>query len=890
MPHTTPIPDLLASLGTDPIAGLSPKEAAKRSEHRPASLFRPRPRRYADCVKKTIREPALWLLTAVAVVSLFFDRIALGLVCLLLTVGNTALCAYFLYRADRTDTAMLAYDTPLARVLRGGRLLRMSADGLVKGDIILLRRGDIVPADCRLLRTDGFAVLERELNAADPLRPPVRLDKNADATPETDGGLRLSPENMAFAGGLVDGGSALAVVIAVGSETHLGGLIASIPSSHRGRGAAYFKKVSGFLTVYNLGLLCLVIPLTAVGIFTVGDKYEFLDIFLSVLALASLTLTEHLLAKGIHLAAAARRVAATDRDRENTAEIKTPATLESLTAMTDLLVLGTAALHDGCPHPKTLRIGEQTFRCDRPDADEDAHAVAEFLYIYRTGVSALPSVGSEEEDYAALLTAYLTWLETDTDALKVKIWNIRPAGQAVEATIHAFACDRRVSVRLTPRFDEAEACAYIHDGVRLVPLDQDRKNTLYRAYREAALQGSISLFLLVEEDPGRLAVRAVLTYAPAIGPKTAGCIRSLEKAGIRVTACLRDVSDGNTRALAACGLTDTLPSDRPLPGGARRPMAERIAEGCRAFEGCSDEDIAACLADLKTDGRTVGVFSVDAEDVALLSEADIGFTCAPSLYTAAEPDVPTAREVLDNQLPDGVPGAATANDCSRRAAHVVVRRSSVTGGGLLGVLCALRTADGFRSALDRTTRFVLLSQLVRIVMTILPLCLGLSIAAAPALLISGLFVDLLVMTALPGLPSEIASSRRGKGESVAPRLPGSYLPEMIAAAVGAALPWVIAGIAALCEVNFGGDLIHYGLLCTVGLQLAIFRTAPLPHRDSTVFFATFGLALVYVGALAAALVAELSPLWTLCMPLVAPAAYLLTRAISLAVAGIARKI
>jgi Ca2+-transporting ATPase len=204
MPHTTTIPDLLESLGTDPTAGLSPGEAAKRGESRTAvSLFRSPACRYAECVKKTIREPALWLLTAVALISLFFDRIALGIVCLLLTVGNVALCAYFLYRADRTDRAMLAYDAPLTRVLRGGRVLRMSADGLVPGDIILLRRGDIVPADCRLLRTDGFAVMERELDAADPLRAPIRLDKNADVCPADGEGRRHSPVNMAFAGGLV---------------------------------------------------------------------------------------------------------------------------------------------------------------------------------------------------------------------------------------------------------------------------------------------------------------------------------------------------------------------------------------------------------------------------------------------------------------------------------------------------------------------------------------------------------------------------------------------------------------------------------------------------------------------------------------------------------------
>ena len=159
-PATSTADELLTHLAADPVAGLSPKEADRRlaaSEARP--LFRKQPEGYATCLKRVIREPALWLMLAVAIISLFFERVALGVFCLLLTAGNTALSAYFYRTAEKTDTAMRAsYDTPLCRVLRGGRILRISADGLVKGDIILLREGDIVPADCRLIRADGLVV------------------------------------------------------------------------------------------------------------------------------------------------------------------------------------------------------------------------------------------------------------------------------------------------------------------------------------------------------------------------------------------------------------------------------------------------------------------------------------------------------------------------------------------------------------------------------------------------------------------------------------------------------------------------------------------------------------------------------------------------------------
>ena len=879
MPHHAPLPDLLERLSADPTVGLSPKEAAKRLENSTAApLFRKSPRRYAECVRKTIREPALWLMLAVAIIALFFDRVALGIFCLLLTAGNTALSAYFLYRADRTDDAMLAYDTPLCRVLRGGRVLRVTADGLVPGDIILIHAGDIIPADCRLIRTDGFAVLEREMDASDPLRPPVRLEKDAGRIPEDADGLRHSPVNMAFAGGMADSGSALAVVVATGSETHLGGLIGRVPTPHQGRGAEYFRKNIGFLSVYNLCLLCFVIPLTAVGIFTVGDDYEFLDIFLSALALASLTLTEHMLARGVHLAAATRRAAALDRDGENTAEIKSAATLETLTAMTDLLLVGTAALHDGRRHPRTLYVGDHVYHCDRPEADDEVRSVAEYLYLYREGASALPAIGGGDDDFSDLLTAFCEWAEVDTDALRIKIKEIHPRGAGVAGIFPTAYGNRRVTVRLTHRFDEAEACTLIYDGDKPCPLDRAGKDALYRIYREESRQGSIPLFLLTESE-GEWMVRALLTYAPRVCRKTVGAVKNLESAGIRVTAFMRDVSEVHPFVLSACGLTETAPSDLPPPSGMpRTPAATRIAEGCRAFEGCTTSYISNCIADLKAQGRTVGVLSVDGEDVSLLAEADVAFTCAPSLYVTAEGGEASAPET--DIGPDGSPNGRVADDRSRRTAHVVVRRCSEVGGGVLGVLRALQAADAFRGALDRTLRFVLISQVIRIVMTVLPLCLGLAIAAAPALLISGLFVDLLIMTAALGTPAASAPAPRRKSDTPFVRSPRAHLTELIAAVIGAVVPWIVAGIAALVDVEFGGDLLYYGMLCTVGLQLAVFRTERLPKRDSTVFLTTFGLILVFVGALAAALVGDLHPLWTLALPLTAPVGYLLSHAIA----------
>ena len=72
----------------------------------------------------------------------------------------------------------------------------------------------------------------------------------------------------------------------------------------------------------------------------------------------------------------------------------------------------------------------------------------------------------------------------------------------------------------------------------------------------------------------------------------------------------------------------------------------------------------------------------------------------------------------------------------------------------------------------------------------------------------------------------------------------------------------------------GGDMAHFLFLCLAGLQLALYRSVPLPRRHRTVFFTTLALVLVYVAALAVALAAGVYPLWALAIPPACPAVYL----------------
>ena len=56
-------------------------------------------------------------------------------------------------------SAFTATSLQRTMVLRGGELYQVPVEELVVGDIVDVNSGDIVPADIRIIRSNGFKVL-----------------------------------------------------------------------------------------------------------------------------------------------------------------------------------------------------------------------------------------------------------------------------------------------------------------------------------------------------------------------------------------------------------------------------------------------------------------------------------------------------------------------------------------------------------------------------------------------------------------------------------------------------------------------------------------------------------------------------------------------------------
>jgi magnesium-transporting ATPase (P-type) len=117
------------------------------------------------------------------------------------------------YKSEKTLREFRNMLPPKATVRRDNHIQVIPAADLVVGDVVMLKMGDKVPADMRIVRNQRLAVDNSALTGeSDPCERSVEMTSDAP----------LETSNLAFFGTLAVDGSATGVVIATGDKTVFG--------------------------------------------------------------------------------------------------------------------------------------------------------------------------------------------------------------------------------------------------------------------------------------------------------------------------------------------------------------------------------------------------------------------------------------------------------------------------------------------------------------------------------------------------------------------------------------------------------------------------------------------------------------------------------------------
>jgi len=214
--HAMPTADCLEALNARP-EGLDAATVTRRAaEHGPNQLPAARRRTLLMRFLFQFHNMLIYILIVAAVVTAALGHWLDSAVILGVVVANAVIGVIQEGKAEKALDAIRDMLSPRAMVLRDGERRECAADSLVPGDIVLLRSGDRVPADLRLLKVRDLRVEEAALTGES-----VPVVKAADEVVAVDAALG-DRVGMAYSGTLVRAGTARGVVVGIGADTEIG--------------------------------------------------------------------------------------------------------------------------------------------------------------------------------------------------------------------------------------------------------------------------------------------------------------------------------------------------------------------------------------------------------------------------------------------------------------------------------------------------------------------------------------------------------------------------------------------------------------------------------------------------------------------------------------------
>ncbi len=195
--------------------GLTSAEAAARlADHGHNVLSSPRRIRLWRRVATQLRDPLMVVLLAAAVLTVATGDWADASVIVLVIVVNTSAGVIQEVKAGQAIAALSQLTAPEARVLRDGEQRLIPAADVVRGDVLVLAEGDIVPADAELTHAAALLVDESALTGES-----VPVEKSA-------GTGQGQLDGLVSAGTVIVRGRGRAVVTATGTASAMGRIAA----------------------------------------------------------------------------------------------------------------------------------------------------------------------------------------------------------------------------------------------------------------------------------------------------------------------------------------------------------------------------------------------------------------------------------------------------------------------------------------------------------------------------------------------------------------------------------------------------------------------------------------------------------------------------------------
>ncbi len=281
--HSLNVDDVLRVLGTSP-QGLTNEKAKTRLEKfGPNELTAGKRVSPLQIFLSQFKSILVLILIGATALSLVTGHDVDALVIFAIVLISSTLGFYQEYRAEKALEALKKMLTPTVTVIRDSREVTILLKEVVPGDILVLKEGDKVPADARLIEAINLRLNEAALTGESMpvFKETTPLPEN---TPVSD------RRNMVFSGTEVVGGKGKVVVVATGMNTEFGKIARHVAAAEKEE--TPLEKRAKEMGKW-LGMIALIVatPLIIIGVYR---KIPLLQTLLFSVALAVAAVPEAL--------------------------------------------------------------------------------------------------------------------------------------------------------------------------------------------------------------------------------------------------------------------------------------------------------------------------------------------------------------------------------------------------------------------------------------------------------------------------------------------------------------------------------------------------------------------------------------------------------------------
>jgi Mg2+-importing ATPase len=617
--------DVLGRLGSGS-AGLSAEEAARRRKVVGPNAVRSYRVRALPVLVRQLRSPLLLLLAVTAIASAFLGEATDAVIIGVILAASVGLGFVNEYRAEKAAEALHSTIHHSCLVVRDGHSRTIDVTGLVPGDVVTVRLGEVIPADLRLLVTT-------ELECDESVLTGEALPAEKSPVPVAAGTPVAELTSCALMGTVVRAGSGVGVVVAAGAAAEFGRIAVGLgerpPETEFQVG---LRKFSALLVQVAAVLTA------AIFVINVALHKPVLDALLFSLAIA-IGISPQLLPAVVStsLAAGSRQLA------RRKVLVKRLVCIEDLGNVDVLFTDKTGTLTEG-----TLRFD----RAVGPDGTDDADVLLLGLLCNEAVVEDGRAVGGNPLDVALWQTPAA--VEAATALARYRRHATVPFDherRAVSVLVEDDQGNRMIVTKGAPE-SVLDRCVDVPEAIHRTLDAQFAAGNRVVAVAARPVPGQTSITAADEQD---LRLRGILVFLDPPKPTAGNALTRLADLGVTVKILTGDNATVAGKVCADLGLPPGQVATGADIDAAGDQLGELLAR-TTVFARVSPEHKAQIVREQRRAGGDVAFLGDGVNDAVALHAADVGISVDSATDVAKDAADVLLLEKDLNVLADGVTG------------------------------------------------------------------------------------------------------------------------------------------------------------------------------------------------------------------------------------------